>query len=30
VASPWLGHAISGIVFIIVGAMDFVQAILHR
>jgi membrane protease YdiL (CAAX protease family) len=26
VVSPWLGHAISGVVFVIVGAMDFVQA----
>jgi membrane protease YdiL (CAAX protease family) len=25
--APWLGHAISGIVFVIAGAMDFVQAL---
>jgi membrane protease YdiL (CAAX protease family) len=24
--APWLGHAISGIVFVMVGAMDFIQA----
>ena len=30
VASPWLGHAISGIVFIIAGAMNFVQAVSYR
>ena len=28
VVSPWLGHAISGIVFVIVGAMDFVQVMM--
>jgi membrane protease YdiL (CAAX protease family) len=27
ILSPWLGHAISGIMFIIIGATDFVQAI---
>jgi len=27
IAAPWLGHAITGFVFIIVGAMDFVQAL---
>lgn len=27
VVAPWLGHAISGIVFVIVGAMGFVQAL---
>ncbi len=26
ILSPWLGHAISGIVFIVIGAMDFVIA----
>jgi membrane protease YdiL (CAAX protease family) len=26
VITPWLGHAISGIVFVMVGAMDFIQA----
>jgi len=26
VVAPWIGHAISGIVFVAVGAMDFVQA----
>jgi membrane protease YdiL (CAAX protease family) len=26
VVAPWLGHAISGIVFVMVGAMDFIQA----
>ena len=25
VIAPWLGHAISGLVFVVVGAMDFVQ-----
>jgi membrane protease YdiL (CAAX protease family) len=27
IIAPWLGHLISGIVFIIIGAMDFVQVI---
>ena len=27
VIAPWVGHAISGIVFVMVGAMDFTQAI---
>ena len=27
ILAPWLGHLISGIVFIIVGAMDFVQIV---
>jgi len=27
IITPWLGHLISGIVFIIIGAMDFVQVI---
>ncbi len=27
IIAPWLGHLISGIVFIIIGAMDFVQII---
>jgi len=27
IVAPWLAHAISGIVFVIVGAMDFVQAL---
>jgi len=26
VIAPWLGHAISGLAFVVVGAMDFVQA----
>ncbi|MCJ7736334.1 MAG: CPBP family intramembrane metalloprotease [Anaerolineae bacterium] len=26
VIAPWLGHAISGLAFVLVGAMDFVQA----
>ena len=26
IVAPWLGHALSGIVFVLVGAMDFVQA----
>ncbi len=27
IIAPWLGHLISGIVFVIIGAMDFVQVI---
>jgi len=26
VVAPWLGHAISGVVFVMVGAMNFIQA----
>jgi membrane protease YdiL (CAAX protease family) len=27
IIAPWLGHALSGIAFVFVGAMDFVQAL---
>lgn len=26
IIAPWLGHAISGLVFVVVGAMDFAGA----
>jgi membrane protease YdiL (CAAX protease family) len=27
IIAPWLGHAISGVAFVVVGAMDLIQVI---